>query len=77
MLRPVLVRNAVAHAPVAQRQFLLNTSLREVSKSHDSVAKAVRAELLAGLNWNSRLNVRLYYVWLWPLNVIKPIRRKH
>ncbi|MPW23915.1 hypothetical protein GCT13_46415 [Paraburkholderia sp. CNPSo 3157] len=28
------------------------------------VARAVPAELFAGLNWNSRLDVRLYYVWL-------------
>ncbi|QPQ89152.1 hypothetical protein I6H08_38800 (plasmid) [Burkholderia gladioli] len=42
-----------------------------------SLAKAVPAELFAGLNWHSRIDVRLYYVWLWPLNVIKAIRRKH
>ena len=41
-----------------------------------SIAKAVPAELFAGLNWNSRFDVRLYYVWLWPLNVIQAIRRK-
>ncbi|AKM33537.1 hypothetical protein AB870_25565 (plasmid) [Pandoraea faecigallinarum] len=39
--------------------------------------KVVPAEAMAGLNWNSRLDVRLYYVWLWPLNVYKRITRKH
>ncbi|CAI8697170.1 hypothetical protein [Burkholderia sp. IT-111MI5] len=42
-----------------------------------SLVRAVPAELFAGLNWHSRIDVRLYYVWLWPLNVIKAIRRKH
>ncbi|SEF11226.1 hypothetical protein SAMN02787142_7665 [Burkholderia sp. WP9] len=42
-----------------------------------SFAKAVPAELFAGLNWHSRIDVRLYCVWLWPLHVIKAIRRKH
>ncbi|MEM5387834.1 hypothetical protein VSR68_30230 [Paraburkholderia phymatum] len=41
-----------------------------------SVASVVPAERFAGLDWNSRLNVRLYFVWLWPLNVIKAIRRE-
>ncbi|AKK25101.1 hypothetical protein [Pandoraea oxalativorans] len=39
--------------------------------------KVVPAEAMAGLNWNSRLDVRLYYVWLWPLNVYKRITRNH
>ncbi|KGD42888.1 hypothetical protein [Burkholderia pseudomallei] len=38
--------------------------------------RVVPAEALAGLNWNSRLDVRLYYVWLWPINIIKTITRK-
>ncbi|KAA0073149.1 hypothetical protein CIW54_27930 (plasmid) [Paraburkholderia sp. T12-10] len=42
-----------------------------------SLARAIPAELFAGLSWSSRIDVRLYYVWLWPLNVIKAIRRKH
>lgn len=41
-----------------------------------SLFKAVPAELFAGLTWNSRIDVRLYYAWLWPLTVIKAIRRK-
>ena len=42
-----------------------------------SIFKVVPAELFAGLTWNSRIDVRLYYAWLWPLTVIKAIRRKH
>ncbi|KMY86571.1 hypothetical protein BUMB_03602c [Candidatus Paraburkholderia calva] len=42
-----------------------------------SFFKAVPAGLFAGLTWSSRTNVRLYYAWLWPLTVIKAIRRKH
>lgn len=42
-----------------------------------SLVRAVPAELFAGLNWHSRIDVRLCYVWLWPLNVIKAIRRNH
>lgn len=38
--------------------------------------RVVPAEALAGLNWNSRLDVRLYYVWLWPLNIIKTFTHK-
>ncbi|EIF32246.1 hypothetical protein BCh11DRAFT_07834 [Burkholderia sp. Ch1-1] len=40
------------------------------------LAKVVPAEAMAGLNWNSRLDVRLYYVWLWPLNIVKRITRQ-
>ncbi|VVE59543.1 hypothetical protein [Pandoraea sputorum] len=39
--------------------------------------KVVPVEAMAGLHWNSRLDVRLYYVWLWPLNVYKQITRTH
>ncbi|CAB3775057.1 hypothetical protein [Paraburkholderia humisilvae] len=41
-----------------------------------SLARVVPAELFTGLNWNSRIDVRLYYVWLWPLHVIKTMRLK-
>ncbi|OXJ06658.1 hypothetical protein [Burkholderia sp. HI2500] len=41
-----------------------------------ALAKVVAAERLDGLNWDGRLNVRLYHVWLWPLNVVKAIRGK-
>jgi hypothetical protein len=41
------------------------------------LAKVVPAEAMAGLNWNSRIDVRLYYVWLWPLNIVKRLTRKH
>jgi hypothetical protein len=42
-----------------------------------SIFKAVPAGLFAGLTWKSRIDVRLYYAWLWPLTVIKAIRRKN
>ncbi|MDP9158571.1 MAG: hypothetical protein M3O74_30545 [Pseudomonadota bacterium] len=42
-----------------------------------SIFKVVPAEQFAGLTWNSRIDVRLYYAWLWPLIVIKAIRPKH
>lgn len=42
-----------------------------------SIIKVVPAALLSGLNWGNRLNLRLYYVWLWPLSVTKAIRRKN
>ncbi|WP_410199510.1 hypothetical protein [Burkholderia cenocepacia] len=42
-----------------------------------TLAKVVPAERLDGLHWNSRLDVRLYHVWLWPLNVVKALRGKN
>jgi hypothetical protein len=41
------------------------------------LARVVPAEAMAGLTWNNRFDVRLYYVWLWPLNVFKSITHKH
>lgn len=41
-----------------------------------AIAKVVPADRLMGLHWNSRLDVRMYHLWLWPLNVMKAIRRK-
>ncbi|OED09667.1 hypothetical protein [Burkholderia sp. A2] len=41
------------------------------------LARVVPSEALQGLNWNSRIDVRLYYVWLWPLNVFKTVTAKH
>jgi len=41
------------------------------------LARVVPAEALQGLTWNSRIDVRLYYVWLWPLNIFKTVTAKH
>lgn len=69
-------------APTISREFTTNSVLCfgayvSIGLVACSIARAVPAELFTGLNWNSRIDVRLYYVWLWPLNVIKAIRRKH
>ncbi|MCA8058520.1 hypothetical protein [Burkholderia cepacia] len=38
-------------------------------------AKVIPAEKFNSLNWNSRLQLRLFYVWLWPINVARSLMR--
>ncbi len=38
-------------------------------------AKVIPDEKFHCLNWNSRLQLRLFYVWLWPINVVRSLMR--
>ncbi|MDN7483618.1 hypothetical protein QZM38_22645 [Burkholderia orbicola] len=38
-------------------------------------AKVIPDDKFNGLNWNSRLQLRLFYVWLWPINVARSLMR--
>ncbi|MFC0695968.1 hypothetical protein ACFQVB_42135 [Paraburkholderia humisilvae] len=37
----------------------------------------VSVDALTGLDWRSRVTLRIYHVWLWPFNVASAMRRKH
>lgn len=38
-----------------------------------SWAKLIPKEKLHGLDWSHRLELRLFYVWLWPINVARSV----
>jgi hypothetical protein len=40
-----------------------------------SWAKVIPQAQFDGLNWNSRLQLRLFYAWLWPINIARSLRR--
>lgn len=40
-----------------------------------SWAKVIPQARFDGLNWNSRLQLRLFYAWLWPINVARSFMR--
>lgn len=40
-----------------------------------SWAKVIPQARFDGLNWNSRLQLRLFYAWLWPINIARSFMR--
>jgi len=40
-----------------------------------SWAKVIPQARFDALNWNSRLQLRLFYAWLWPINVVRSFMR--